>query len=222
MLKTALPVLAAVAAGLVAPGLSQAHTCSDYSNQAAAQRAADTRDADGDGVYCESLPCPCAGPTHTATPNHTTSTTGSLGRSVAFGRVTRSSACRVRNSLPDSRCTPGARFSRATSGMVCQRGYSKRVRNVPQSVKNVVFRAYGVTSHSRATYEVDHLVPLELGGSNAQANLFAEPAGPQPGFHQKDGLENRLHAQVCRGSRSLKSAQRGIARDWLTLYRAEF
>jgi hypothetical protein len=37
-----------------------ASSCADYSNQAAAQRAADTRDADGDGVYCESLPCPCA------------------------------------------------------------------------------------------------------------------------------------------------------------------
>jgi hypothetical protein len=33
--------------------------CSDYSTQADAQRAADTRDADGDGIYCESLPCPC-------------------------------------------------------------------------------------------------------------------------------------------------------------------
>ncbi len=36
--------------------------CSDYETQAEAQRAADTRDADGDGVYCEDLPCPCAGP----------------------------------------------------------------------------------------------------------------------------------------------------------------
>ena len=34
-------------------------TCSDYSTQAEAQRAADTRDTDGDGIYCESLPCPC-------------------------------------------------------------------------------------------------------------------------------------------------------------------
>src|SRR4051794_23603788 len=39
-----------------------AAVCADYPNQAAAQHAADTRDADGDGVYCESLPCPCAGP----------------------------------------------------------------------------------------------------------------------------------------------------------------
>jgi hypothetical protein len=36
-----------------------AATCSDYTSQAAAQQAADTRDADGDGIYCESLPCQC-------------------------------------------------------------------------------------------------------------------------------------------------------------------
>jgi hypothetical protein len=35
-------------------------TCADYPNQAAAQEAADTRDPDGDGIYCESLPCPCS------------------------------------------------------------------------------------------------------------------------------------------------------------------
>jgi hypothetical protein len=44
------------------PDARMAATCSQYSNQADAQRAKDTRDADGDGVYCESLPCPCAGP----------------------------------------------------------------------------------------------------------------------------------------------------------------
>lgn len=42
------------------PQTASAATCSDYSNQADAQRGADTRDADGDGVYCESLPCPCS------------------------------------------------------------------------------------------------------------------------------------------------------------------
>jgi len=51
-----------------------AAVCANYSNQAAAQRAADTVDADGDGIYCESLPCPCLKPgapqppTPTATP----------------------------------------------------------------------------------------------------------------------------------------------------------
>jgi len=34
------------------PSSAVAATCPDYTNQADAQRAADTRDADGDGVYC--------------------------------------------------------------------------------------------------------------------------------------------------------------------------
>jgi hypothetical protein len=53
---------AAIVAGPapVGPPPAQAATCASYADQAAAQRAADTRDADGDGVYCESLPCPCS------------------------------------------------------------------------------------------------------------------------------------------------------------------
>src|SRR3954454_9947475 len=54
-------VAVAVSAGAQTdPVAHAAATCADYSNQAAAQQAADTRDADGDGVYCESLPCPCS------------------------------------------------------------------------------------------------------------------------------------------------------------------
>lgn len=34
--------------------------CKDYPNQAAAQAAKDTLDGDGDGIYCEALPCPCS------------------------------------------------------------------------------------------------------------------------------------------------------------------
>lgn len=58
-----LALLALVA--LAALPASQAHAaCSDFSTQAAAQAAGSSgsRDADGDGVYCESLPCPCARP----------------------------------------------------------------------------------------------------------------------------------------------------------------
>ena len=60
-------ILASVIAALVllaTIGGPPAHaaTCGEYANQAAAQHAHDTRDADGDGIYCESLPCPCAKP----------------------------------------------------------------------------------------------------------------------------------------------------------------
>src|SRR4051812_26647414 len=67
MRRLPLPLLVVVAAlayvGLVAPPAARAATCADYANQAAAQRAADTRDADGDAIYGEapSVPVPEAG-----------------------------------------------------------------------------------------------------------------------------------------------------------------
>lgn len=54
--------LVALALWLAAASPASAATCDDYLNQADAQRAADTRDPDGDGFYCESLPCPCLQP----------------------------------------------------------------------------------------------------------------------------------------------------------------
>lgn len=54
--------LAATAGTEAAPVATACATCSDYSTQADAQRAADTRDPDHDGIYCESLPCPCLRP----------------------------------------------------------------------------------------------------------------------------------------------------------------
>ena len=67
MMGRTVTILASVIAALVllaTIGGPPAHaaTCGEYANQAAAQHAHDTRDADGDGVYCESLPCPCAKP----------------------------------------------------------------------------------------------------------------------------------------------------------------
>jgi hypothetical protein len=40
-----------------APVVHAAATCADYPSQAAAQRAADTRDPDSDGIYCVIYSC---------------------------------------------------------------------------------------------------------------------------------------------------------------------
>ena len=71
---------------------------------------------------------------------------------------------------------------------------------------------------SKCKYEVDHLISLELGGSNEIANLWPEAASPTPGFHQKDQVENYLHDQVCSGAISLREAQNEIATNWLAVY----
>jgi hypothetical protein len=92
------------------------------------------------------------------------------------------------------------------------------VRNVSTSEKDQVYAEYGIASHSPGQYEVDHLVSLELGGSNDVANLWPEAASPTPGFHQKDQVENYLHDQVCTGAIPLATAQQEIATNWLAVY----
>lgn len=131
--------------------------------------------------------------------------------SVSAGGRSSSARCSVRGLLPDRLCTPGATFAAAGAAEICRAGYSRSVRDVPYSLKRRIYSAYGVGRHPRGAFEVDHLIPLELGGSNAAANLWPEAA---PGFHVKDRLENALHHAVCSGQLSLGVAQRQIARDW--------
>jgi predicted RNase H-like HicB family nuclease len=130
---------------------------------------------------------------------------------LVLGHRTKFTACRIRGLLPDPACTPGAIFTGATVSQICTPGYSRSARNVSESVKQSVYAEYGIASHVPGSYEVDHLVSLELGGNNTVANLWPEIS---PGYHEKDGIENRLHDAVCAGSVSLRSAQLEIARDW--------
>lgn len=137
-----------------------------------------------------------------------------------LGVQTKTSGCAIQNSLPDPACSPGAILSNATTTQICQSGYSSSVRNVTTATKDQVYAEYGVTSHQPGQYEIDHIISLELGGSNDIANLFPQPADPRPGFHEKDQVENYLHSQVCSGKMSLADAQHQIATNWLAVYQS--
>jgi hypothetical protein len=144
-------------------------------------------------------------------------TTPSSG-TAHLGKQTKTSGCVAHGGLPDSACTPGAVFTNATQQKICTYGYASSVRNVPLSEKDQVYAEYSIFHHSSGQYEVDHLIPLELGGSNDIANLWPEAAYPKPGFHEKDNVENYLHDQVCSGAMSLKDAQTQIATNWIAVY----
>jgi hypothetical protein len=148
----------------------------------------------------------------------TNATSGASNDSPNWGVQTKTSNCEVHGAYQDTDCTPGDILPDATVDKICVKGYSSSVRNVPESEKNQVYAEYGISSHTTGEYEVDHLVSLELGGSNDISNLWPEAASPKPGFHEKDKVENYLHAQVCSGAISLADAQREIATDWLSVY----
>src|SRR5262249_2739248 len=130
----------------------------------------------------------------------------------------------ARSVLPDRDCSPGAYYSRLTKHVICGTHFhTGAIRNVPQSEKFRVEREYGMSAaYYGRSIEIDHIVPLELGGSNAISNLFPEPGSGHANYHVKDEVEDRAKAMVCDGHLSLRGARRGFARNWEALYRHLF
>ena len=137
---------------------------------------------------------------------------GGLSRAALAAQLGVSAAA-----IPSHRLTPGVSL-RVGAAAICVPGYSAHVRDVPQSESDAVYARYGVV-HVPYAHEVDHLVSLELGGSNAIENLWPEPYAGRWGARTKDVLENRLHQLVCDGSMALAHAQRIEADNWLAAYR---
>lgn len=132
---------------------------------------------------------------------------------------TKQTHCQIRGPLPDPECTPGAVFENATRDIICVKGYTKKVRNVDVATKRKIYGAYGLSYPQKpGAYEADHLIPLELGGSNEIANLFPEVDEPRPGYHEKDLVENYLNHEMCKGTISLAFAQKQIAENWLFVW----
>lgn len=129
--------------------------------------------------------------------------------------------CHARDSgrLPDPHCTPGAIDPAVTQGdidrTICVSGYTSTVRPPESQTErakfDVVYPAYGIPNGT--TSELDHLVPLELGGANDLTNLWPE-AGSIP--NGKDQVEGSLKRAVCDGRVRLAAAQQAIATDWET------
>jgi hypothetical protein len=98
--------------------------------------------------------------------------------------------------LPNPELTPGDVFD-ITIEDICTPGYTKKVRTVTSSLRNQAFESYGISSDRRSEYQLDHLIPLALGGSNSIKNLFPLPNHTSPwNARVKDRLEVRLQKLV--------------------------
>lgn len=137
--------------------------------------------------------------------------------------------------LPDPKLTPGATNPTITDSNVDQTICSKdfrtgSVRDAQSSAaqKNTTYALYKIphpanNTGANQTCELDHLISLELGGSDALVNIWPEcgPAGvplKQRYFKQKDLVENYLHKLVCSHDMTLLHAQNQISTDWYTVY----
>lgn len=119
---------------------------------------------------------------------------------------------------PDPRLTPGA-VATTDADIVCHPGYARSARHTSGKLKSFVYREYGVDRRS-GHYEIDHLIPLSLGGADTAANLWPESWDTRPwNAARKDELELYLHGAVCAGRMPLDQAQREIAEDWIAAYR---
>jgi len=130
--------------------------------------------------------------------------------------------------VPDPSCTPGAVNPTLTLDVLrdsaFRTGPCVRDKATSAAKKYVTYSWYKTTKPPANTganqiCEEDHLVSLELGGSDTLANIWPQ-CGPASValndrfFKEKDLVENYLAAEVKAGTIDLASAQRGIATDW--------
>lgn len=138
---------------------------------------------------------------------------------VQLNTPTKSTDCQAQGPLPDPECTPGAIFPDVTKEEICITGYSKTVRNVSNKLKKEVFARYEIEYPVPfGSYEIDHLIPLSLGGNNEIINLWPKSAQPFPGFWEKNITGNYLREEICDGRVALSIAQEKIAENWFLIY----
>jgi len=101
---------------------------------------------------------------------------------------------------------------------ICVTGYTATVRpasSYTNGVKAKLLRESGLGESRMADYELDHLIPLAVGGHPRKlSNLQLQPWHGADSATDKDGLERRLQRMVCERQIALADAQYCIAEDW--------
>jgi hypothetical protein len=76
---------------------------------------------------------------------------------------------------------------------ICVSGWTSTIRpptSYTNPLKTQGIKDYGYTDTSLSSYEEDHFLPLEVGGSPRDPrNLWPEPHSGTPGSSTKDGVE---------------------------------
>src|SRR3954452_202809 len=138
-----------------------------------------------------------------------------IGLSGAFGS---SPPCHIAGAgpftAPDNACTPGA-YRVLSRSAVCT---PKDRPGLPAADRREVVTTYGVPRWSGHDGELDHRVPLFLGGLTIEDNLWPERGGIP---NRKDALEALVRRRVCvEHTMRVRTAVRLFLADWRHAYRA--
>lgn len=106
---------------------------------------------------------------------------------------------------------------------ICVAGYTALVRpatSYTNGVKLKLLRESGGEAANGSKYELDHIVPLAVGGHPRNLkNLMLQPWDGEDSAKKKDRLEKRLQQLVCSKQLGLRDAQAAIYGDWPSAYR---
>jgi hypothetical protein len=105
-------------------------------------------------------------------------------------------------------------------------GHAKENRHrLPPALRDEILRRYELPAGTHPDYEIDHLIPLCLGGSDDPSNLWPEPRRiieKEWNAEAKDRLERRMCNMVCDGKIDIATAQRALATDWIAAYQTYY
>ena len=140
---------------------------------------------------------------------------------VALAALTCSAAHATEYSIvPDPTLTPGA--VRTTDPVeICEHS-TREYRHWSREADDRILIAYGLPPGPHPEVEIDHLIPLGVGGADDDRNKWPEPrrsVEPVWNAEAKDRLELKLYKMICAGGIDPVEAQAEFTNDWTEAYR---
>jgi hypothetical protein len=132
--------------------------------------------------------------------------------------------------LPDPNLTPGATDPEVTEAnikeSICKvthftwtEGHAPPASYLENLAQEQI-KQYGYTDTVVKHYQMDHLIPLSLGGHPTDPkNIWPQLLLAKWSARRKDYLEEVLHDKVCKGELGLKEAQDLFRTNWIEAYK---
>jgi hypothetical protein len=132
--------------------------------------------------------------------------------------------------LPDPNLTPGATDPEVTEAnikeSICKvTHFTWTEGHMPpasflENIEREQLKQYGYSDPNMKHYQMDHLIPLSLGGNPTDPkNIWPQVLVTKWSARRKDYLEQVMHDKVCKGELSLKEAQDVFRTDWIAGYK---